>query len=271
LRDNRCRLHYFGMDLIKKYHFFVSDVHLGLNVCEPVEREKRFVAFLDSLPPETASLWLMGDIFDFWFEYKYVVPKGYTRVFGSLARLSDSGVNIYFFRGNHDMWSFGYFEKELGFCTIEQPHIVRIGDRNFCLGHGDAVGEGDRSYKVLKWIFNNRFFQWCLKQVHPRWTFSFARRWSKHNRLSKNERYDFREVGKSVIDFAEKFGRENNIDYFIFGHYHAPAQIELSYGGKLEMLGEWINDNDFLLFDINTNRIERGHYTFGGNLPNIER
>lgn len=231
------------------YHFFVSDVHLGLNVSDPAERERKFTSFLKSLPSDTKSLYLLGDIFDFWFEYKYVVPKGYTRVLGALASLKDEGVKIYFFRGNHDMWTFRYFEEELGVKILEQPHIVQIGEKRFCLGHGDAIGDGDRGYKVLKWFFNNRFFQWCLKHIHPRWTFSFARRWSKHNRLSKDERYDFEVVGKALIDFSEKFGAENNVDYLIFGHYHAPAEIELPYGGKLEMLGEWINDCDYLVFD----------------------
>lgn len=241
----------------RKYHFFVSDVHLGLNVSDPCERERKFAAFLRSLPPETKSLYLLGDIFDFWFEYKYVVPKGYTRVLGALAALRDAGVNIYFFRGNHDMWTFGYLEEELGVEVLEQPYILQIGEKRFCLGHGDGLGGEDRGYKLLKWLFNSRFFQWCLKHVHPRWTFSFAHRWSKHNRLSKDERYDFKEVGASLIDFAEKFGAENRIDCFIFGHYHAPAEIDLPFGAKLEMLGEWINDCDYLVFNEQTERLER--------------
>ena len=137
--------------------FFVSDVHLGLQVSDPADREARFVSFLRGIPAaQTEALYLLGDIWDFWYEYRDVVPKGYTRVFAALQDLMDAGVKVYFFQGNHDIWTYHYFE-ELGMVKLVQPYVAQIGGKTFCLGHGDGLGPGDRGYKFLRGIFHNRF------------------------------------------------------------------------------------------------------------------
>ena len=141
--------------------YFASDVHLGLRVADPAGREARFVSFLRSIPAaETEALYLLGDIWDFWYEYRDVVPKGYVRVFGALTDLMDAGVKVYFFPGNHDVWAYGYFE-ELGMKILQQPYVTEIGGKTFCLGHGDGLGPVDRGYRILRGIFHNRFLQAC--------------------------------------------------------------------------------------------------------------
>ena len=169
----------------KNLHIFLSDVHLGLRAFNPVKREAEFADFLNNLPQETESLYLLGDIFDFWYEYKYVIPKGFTRTLGALANLSDRGVKIYFFKGNHDLWTYGYLEKEVGFKILEDPTVVDIAGVKFCLAHGDELGD-DRGQKILKGIFRNRFLQACFSSLHPRWAFAVALRWSRHNRDRKS-------------------------------------------------------------------------------------
>ena len=148
--------------------YFASDVHLGLRVADPAGREARFVSFLRSIPAaETEALYLLGDIWDFWYEYRDVVPKGYVRVFGALTDLMDAGVKVYFFPGNHDVWAYGYFE-ELGMKILEQPCVTEIGGKTFCLGHGDGLGPVDRGYRILRGIFHNRFLQACFSQPGQR-------------------------------------------------------------------------------------------------------
>ena len=151
--------------------YFVSDVHLGLQVAGPADREARFTAFLKGIPAEeTEALYLLGDIWDFWYEYKDVVPKGYTRIFAALQDLMDAGVKVYFFQGNHDIWTYRYFE-ELGMVKLTQPHVAEIGGKTFCLGHGDGLGPGDRGYKFLRGIFHSRFLQRCFSSLHPWFAF----------------------------------------------------------------------------------------------------
>ena len=176
----------------KHLTYFVSDVHLGLQVQDPARREARFVEFLRSIPAEeTEALYLLGDIWDFWYEYKDVVPKGYVKVFAALMDLMDAGVKIYFFTGNHDIWAYSYF-RELGMTVLEQPYVTTIGGKRFCLGHGDGLGPGDYGYKLMKWAFHNRFLQKCFSTLHPRIAFSLGNGWSRKSRLAKNVSYFFR-------------------------------------------------------------------------------
>ena len=140
--------------------YFVSDVHLGLQVVDPVGRERRFADFLRSLPGDTAAVYLLGDIWDFWYEYRDVVPKGYTRVFAALQALMDRGIKVYFFPGNHDIWTYSYFE-ELGMIRLTQPHLVEIAGKTFCLGHGDGLGPTPAGYRFIKFIFNSKNTYLC--------------------------------------------------------------------------------------------------------------
>ena len=234
------------MPMLKSY--FVSDVHLGLQVGDPAERESRFVAFLRSLPEETESLYLLGDVWDFWYEYRDVVPKGYIRVFSALQDLMDRGVSVYFFQGNHDVWTYSYFE-ELGMKKLLQPYCVEIAGKTFCLGHGDGLGPVPFGYRFLRGLFHNRLAQFLFSLLHPWIAFRFGNGWSKGNRLSHDKEYVFRGEDEPLYKFAESFSRENKVDYFVFGHYHESVDLELSSGSRLLILEDWITSSPFICFD----------------------
>lgn len=237
------------MPMLKSY--FVSDVHLGLQVGDPAERESRFVAFLRSLPEETESLYLLGDVWDFWYEYRDVVPKGYIRVFSALQDLMDRGVSVYFFQGNHDVWTYSYFE-ELGMKKLSQPYCVEIAGKTFCLGHGDGLGPVPFGYRFLRGLFHNRLAQFLFSLLHPWIAFRFGNGWSKGNRLSHDKEYVFRGEDEPLYKFAESFSRENKVDYFVFGHYHESVDLELSSGSRLLILEDWITSSPFICFDGET-------------------
>ena len=237
------------MPMLKSY--FVSDVHLGLQVGNPAERESRFVAFLRSLPEETESLYLLGDFWDFWYEYRDVVPKGYIRVFSALQDLMDRGVSVYFFQGNHDVWTYSYFE-ELGMKKLSQPYCVEIAGKTFCLGHGDGLGPVPFGYRFLRGLFHNRLAQFLFSLLHPWIAFRFGNGWSKGNRLSHDKEYVFRGEDEPLYKFAESFSRENKVDYFVFGHYHESVDLELSSGSRLLILEDWITSSPFICFDGET-------------------
>lgn len=238
----------------KGLYYFVSDVHLGLDYKDPDGRERKFASFLQSLPPQTKKLFLLGDIFDFWYEYRDVIPNRYTRVLGALASLADRGVEIHFFNGNHDIWTYRYFEKQLGFIMERtQPAVFELCGKRFCMGHGDGLDPEDKGYKLLKWLFTNRFAQVMFSALHPRWAFGFGYSWSRHNRLAKGEQYQFRGECEPLVKFAREFqaarGEQEKIDYFVFGHYHYNSHYELPCGGELFIMGEWIHHYDYLVFD----------------------
>ena len=235
--------------MLKSY--FVSDVHLGLQVGNPAERESRFVAFLRSLPEETESLYILGDVWDFWYEYRDVVPKGYIRVFSALQDLMDRGVSVYFFQGNHDVWTYSYFE-ELGMKKLSQPYCVEIAGKTFCLGHGDGLGPVPFGYRFLRGLFHNRLAQFLFSLLHPWIAFRFGNGWSKGNRLSHDKEYVFRGEDEPLYKFAESFSRENKVDYFVFGHYHESVDLELSSGSRLLILEDWITSSPFICFDGET-------------------
>ena len=229
---------------------FVSAVHLGLDLKDPKDRARRFVGFLRSIPADhTENLFLMGDIWDFWYEYRDVVPKGYARVFATIQDLVEAGVKVWFFRGNHDVWSFSYFE-EMGMRRLEEPFFVNIGGKEFCLGHGDAIGCPDRGYRFLRRVFHNRFLQMLFSTLHPWIAFRLGNTWSRHNRLAR-EKSDFVfDFGKCALPaFAEKALQSRRVDYFIFGHYHADAEKALTGGSRLVLLKDWFDDSPYLLFD----------------------
>ena len=234
--------------MTKKLTYFVSDVHLGLQVSEPAEREARFVSFLRSLPENTEALYLLGDIWDFWYEYRDVVPKGYVRVLSALMDLMERGVEVYFFQGNHDIWTYSYFES-LGMKRLVQPCRVDIGGKVFCLGHGDGLGPTPFGYRVIKYIFNNRVIQRIFSMLHPWIAYRIGNIWSKHSRLSHNEQYEFRGQEEPLYRFAEEYSRVNKADYFIFGHYHASADVALAGGSRLLLLKDWMSSSPYICFD----------------------
>ena len=228
--------------------YFVSDVHLGLQVGDPADRERRFTDFLNALPSDTESLYLLGDIWDFWYEYRDVVPKGYIRVFAALTSLMDRGVKIYFFPGNHDIWTYSYFE-ELGMKRLEQPHVVEIAGKKFCLGHGDGLGPVPSGYRFLRGVFHNRVLQILFSMLHPWIAFRFGNGWSRHNRLSHDISYEFKGAEEPLYKFAEEFAVENKVDHFIFGHYHDEVCMELPSGAQLHVMKDWINASPYIVAD----------------------
>ena len=229
--------------------YFVSDVHLGLQVGNPADREARFVAFLRGIDPgETSALYLLGDIWDFWYEYRDVVPKGYVRVFAALTELMDSGVQVYFFQGNHDIWSYAYFE-ELGMKRLVQPYAVRIGKRDFCLGHGDGLGPGMRGYKFMRALFYSRVAQRLFSTLHPWFAFRIARRWSAGRQKKHVTPYEWKGTSEPLYKFALQYNKTRKADYFIFGHFHTPVDMEVEGGSRLIVLGDWKKQSSYLYFD----------------------
>jgi len=248
--------------LSRNLSYFVSDVHLGLQVADPSGREARFVSFLKGIPAaETEALYLLGDIWDFWYEYRDVVPKGYVRVFGALADLMDAGVKVFFFSGNHDIWTYRYFE-ELGMTRLEQPFVTEIGGKTFCLGHGDGLGPVDRGYKFLRGIFHNRFFQVCFSSLHPWFAFRLGNGWSRRSRLGKSIGYDFKGDEEPLYKFCVSFNDERAaqglapVDTFLFGHYHCAVDLPVG-SARLLLLRDWISVSNWMVFDAATGEITR--------------
>ena len=242
--------------------YFASDVHLGLRVSDPADREARFVAFLKAISAaETEALYLLGDIWDFWYEYRDVVPKGYVRVFAALTDLMDAGVKVYFFPGNHDIWAYSYFE-ELGMVKLTQPYVTEIGGKTFCLGHGDGLGPVDRGYRILRRIFHSRFLQACFSALHPWFAFRLGNGWSRDSRLGKSIGYTFKGEEEPLYKFCVDFNAhrasagESPVDIFLFGHYHCAVDLPVG-DARLLLLQDWISRSDWMVFDTASGALTR--------------
>lgn len=233
-------------------YYFASDVHLGLEVKDPVDRENRFVKWLSSIPrEETAAVFLLGDIWDFWYEYRDVVPKGYIRVFAQILELIDSGVEVSFFPGNHDIWCYSYFES-LGMKKRSQPYVVDLSGKTFCLGHGDGLGKGMRGYKLMNAIFKCRLLQVAFSSLHPWFAFRFGYGWSRHNRLSRGVEYVFKGENEPLYKYAVEMSQGRKIDCFVFGHYHVHVDTFLPTGARLMLLKDWMDASPYFFFDGST-------------------
>lgn len=246
------------MDQEKNLYYFFADVHLGLDYMNPSEREKKFSSLLYTLPSQTKEVFLLGDIFDFWYEYKDVIPRGFTRTLGAIAALVDRGVKVHFFNGNHDIWTYDYLQNEVGVIMEEQPKVLEICGKRFCMAHGDGLLKDDMGYSFLSGIFHNGLLQTLFSGIHPRWAFLLGHTWSKHNRLTHCElSKEFTMKENLMVETCKKFSNEfqlrqpegEKIDYFIFGHYHVRSHSVLENGGELFTLGEWIHNPDYLVFD----------------------
>lgn len=193
---------------------------------------------------------MLGDIFDFWFEYKKAVPKGYVRLLGKLAELSDSGIHIFIFTGNHDMWMFDYLEKELNVTIYRQPIEIKLNNKTFFLGHGDGLGPGDYGYKILKKIFSNSFCKFLFSIIHPNIGISIAEYWSKKSRISNGVKDDKNLGNKEfLVQFCKNKLKEKEVDFFIFGHRHLPIEIKLNDQSTYINLGDWVNYKTYAVFD----------------------
>jgi UDP-2,3-diacylglucosamine hydrolase len=232
--------------------YFSSDNHLGApNLEESLVREKKFVSWLDTIKKDAEAIFLVGDIFDFWFEYNEVVPKGFTRTLGKLAEISDAGISIHYFAGNHDMWLVDYFQKELNLTVHNKPKIFTINDKKFFVGHGDGLGPGDKSFKIMKKIFKNPFFNWCFRCVHPDLGIKLGKYLSNKNRLKsslENLKFNGNE-NEWLTKYCKEKLKNEHYDYFIFGHRHIPLEIELSPNSTYINLGDWITHFSYAVFD----------------------
>ena len=234
--------------------YFVSDAHLGAQAGDPAGREKLFVRFLKSIDPtRTDALYLLGDIFDFWYEYRYVVPKGSARVLGAVTDLVDAGVKVYFFQGNHDLWTFRYFE-ELDMVKLQQPYVTRIGGKTFCLGHGDALGPGNHWYKFVKGVFSQRWAQVLFSALHPWIAFKWATGWSSRSRNEKPISYVFKGKEEPLYKFCQDFQHHSPVNYFIFGHYHSRVDMPVD-GARLLVLGDWITTPNWIEYNADNQEI----------------
>ncbi|MGC9352262.1 MAG: UDP-2,3-diacylglucosamine diphosphatase [Mariniphaga sp.] len=231
--------------------YFISDVHLGAPaLANNRERELLFARWLDFIRDDVAELYLMGDIFDFWFEYRKVVPRGFTRILGRLADLSDKGVSIHFFAGNHDVWVFDYLPQEIGLTLHRDEFITEIRGKKFYLAHGDGLDPDDKGYLFLKKIFTSKTLQWWFSRIHPNFAFHLAHQWSKSSRLSKlNQEEEFKVKNECMYKFAENFLEKEWIDYFIFGHRHQMTNVEIKNGSRFILLGDWIKNFSYGVFD----------------------
>lgn len=230
--------------------FFASDFHFGVpDYQSGREREDRVVRWLDQIKSEAAEIYLMGDIFDFWFEYRTVIPKGFIRFQGKLAELADSGIKITLFKGNHDMWMFDYFPKELGIKIISDELILERDGKKFYLHHGDGLGPGDSKYKLLKKIFRSNFCQWLFARIHPNLGIGIATKWSMSSRLQNNKKEEFKDISDEwLVSYSKELLQSEYYDYLIFGHRHLPLDIQLGSSRYIN-LGEWINFNSYAVFD----------------------
>lgn len=237
----------------EQFIYFASDFHLGLYPkSQSLEREKKVVQWLESIKDKAAEVYLLGDIFDFWWEYKRVVPKGYTRFLGKIAELTDCGVKVHFMTGNHDMWINQYLSEEAGMIIHRKPITKIFNKRRFFIAHGDDLGPGDFGYKCLKLLFKNKVLQWFFSWLHPDIGVFIGNNWAKHSRYSKTLKDQFKGEDKErLVLFAKKTLQTTPVDYFIFGHRHIPVELPLDDNTTFINLGDWINHFTYGVFDGN--------------------
>ncbi len=234
--------------------YFASDFHLGVpDFAESLKREKRIVKWLNHIQQDASEIYLVGDIFDFWFEHRYTAPKGFVRLLGKLAEISDSGIPIHVFTGNHDMWMYDYLPKEIGIQLYRQPIIKEYAGKKFYIGHGDGLGPGDRVYKFYKVFFHSKICQWLFARLHPNLSFTIATKFSGNSRKTnrKKDAQFYGEKNEWLFQYCLEILKQQTIDYFIFGHRHYPLDLSPSPGSRYINLGEWMNYNTYAVFDGN--------------------
>jgi UDP-2,3-diacylglucosamine hydrolase len=240
----------------RKHIYFASDFHLGVPSHDAsLKREKMLVKWLDEIKQDAAEIFLMGDLFDFWFEYKTVVPKGYVRLLGKIAELTDQGIPVHVFRGNHDIWAFDYLRVEAGVQLYRNPVIRTFGSKTFFLAHGDGLGPGDKGYKLLKRVFENKFNQFLFNWLHPDIGTKMGLYFSRRSRIAniareeKNNANIHMDAEMLTMYSRKKLGQHPDIHYFIFGHRHFPVDYRLSDKSRLILLGDWVTNFTYAVFD----------------------
>jgi UDP-2,3-diacylglucosamine hydrolase len=233
--------------------FFASDFHLGLRTgSPPLEREKKVVGWLNSIAPEAKEIFLLGDIFDFWWEYKLVVPRGFTRFLGTVAAITDTGIPVHFFTGNHDMWVGDYLSSECGITVHTTPFTTIFNGKKFYLAHGEGLGTRNTGYKILLSIFRNKPLQVLYSALHPWIGVGFGHRWSLNSRLVKGLMNEFLgEEQEDLIRYSKHVLENDNIDYFIFGHRHLAMTFKMPEEAEIVFLGDWIKKGSYAEWDGN--------------------
>lgn len=235
--------------------YFASDLHLGApDEQSSLQREKLFVHWLEEVRADASEIFIIGDIFDFWHEYKTVIPKGFVRIQGKIAEITDSGIPVHIFTGNHDLWMFGYLEKELGVKLHKQPIQRTFNGKKFLIAHGDGLGPGDRGYKFIKKVFNNRFCQFLFQWIHPDLGTRLASFLSRRSRYGVSGKKHVLEEFKGeeeewLVQFSREQLKREHFDYFIFGHRHLPLDISVAPGSRYINTGDWLDYNSYAVFD----------------------
>lgn len=238
--------------LENKKIFFAADFHLGVpDHASSVQRERDIIEWLDAIKDEAHSIYLLGDIFDFWFEYKYTIPKGHVRLLGKLAQLREEGIPITFFTGNHDMWMFDYFPTELDIPVYRGPAVLQVGDRKIMIGHGDGLGPGDRTYKLLKKFFNSKVCQWLFARLHPNLGMTIANRWSRNSRIANNKRQEKFERNEQEFlwVYCAEVQKYDHHDFYVFGHRHLPLYLKVAENSTYVNVGEWVHCKTYAVYD----------------------
>ncbi len=232
--------------------YFIADAHLGSRLVEnPREHEMRLVRWLDKVKADAEAIYMLGDMFDFWFEYKTVVPRGYVRFLGKMAELVDSGIEIHFFTGNHDIWTFGYLENEVGLIVHRKQEVIEIKEKKFFLAHGDGLFTEEKGFQFIRSIFHNPTCQKLFQLLPPRIGQNFGYAWSKSNRekiLHLDNKYEGEE-NESIVKFAKKYSESHEVDYMIFGHRHIELDLELKNKTRVVILGDFIDVFSYGVFD----------------------
>ncbi|MFN8257605.1 MAG: UDP-2,3-diacylglucosamine diphosphatase [Bacteroidales bacterium] len=238
------------MSLQHKKVYFVSDAHLGLpDYQKSLEREKKLVRWLDFVKTDAEEIYFLGDIFDFWHEWKRAAPQGFTRFLGRLAEVADSGIPLHFFTGNHDIWIYNYLPREIGMKLYREPVKKEIRGKKFYLAHGDGLGPNDVGYKLLKKIFTNKFLQWCFKRLHPDFSLWLGHRWSLSRRMTERKPW-FKGVDNEWLCLHSKeILKKEHFDFFVYGHRHVPINIELAPDIRYINLGDWLISFTYGVFD----------------------
>ncbi|MGM9694714.1 MAG: UDP-2,3-diacylglucosamine diphosphatase [Alloprevotella sp.] len=234
--------------------YFLSDAHLGsLAIEHRRTQERRLVNFLDSIKHKAEAVYLLGDMFDFWHEYRTVVPKGYTRLLGKISELTDLGVEVHYFYGNHDLWQHDYFEKECGMTVHRKEEVVELYGKTFFLAHGDGLGATDRGFRFIRAMFHNRICQRLFASVHPRWGMAFGLEWARRSRLKREDGKEPPYQGEkheTLVLFAKEYLKTHpDINFFIFGHRHIELDLMLRRETRLLILGDWISLFTYAVFD----------------------
>ena len=240
--------------MVYKNVYFLSDAHLGsLAIEHGRTQERRLVRFLDSIKHKAAAIYLLGDMFDFWYEYKTVVPKGYTRFLGKLSELTDMGVEVHYFTGNHDIWAYNYLATECGVTLHTKPETTEIYGKVFYLAHGDGLGDADRNFKFIRSVFHNPLCQRLFSAIHPRWGMAFGLTWAKHSRLKRADGKEPPYMGEdreALVLYTKRYMKSHpDIDYFLYGHRHIELDLVLSRKSRMMILGDWIWQFTYAVFD----------------------